>query len=334
MYLLVQEQAEQGTRDFSGDLVMRDQQYWSTQGVARGKRLEFWNETLRNSIFELNFEARQPVFNAELTQHGVGPLRLSHVAISTGHTVTRSSAAIARSEISRFNLNYVERGELVANQHRRMSTLKSGDFILLDSRERYSVASSDRTRHVSLHFPVEWLKRWLPNPEDCAGRPIRRGMPWSAALAASLGDARSFADAPQGLSSLCADQLAGAVALAFGPVESGNSAHCRKLYLRLLKTLEDLSHDPELEAKDVANALSISPRYLYKILSRENTTYCRELVRIRLTRASRMLRDRRFDTVSVAEIAWRSGFRDPSHFSKRFRQTFGCPPGAFRKASH
>lgn len=313
---------------------MREQQFWTTAGVDQGKRLEFWNETLRESIFELNFEAPNAGFNAELRQHNLGPLRLSRVSISTGHKVTRSAAAIARSSTSKFNLNYVRRGELVTKQHGRTSTLRAGDCVLLDSREPYSVASTAGTRHVSLHIPVDWLKHWLPNPEDCVGRPIRRGMPWSGALAASLKDAHAFADAPQGLSSLCADQLAGAVALAFGPIRSGNSTHCRKLFTRLQKTLEDLAHDPELEAKDIASALSISPRYLYKILARENTTYCSELVRIRLDRAMRMLKDPRFDTVSVAEIAWRSGFRDPSHFSKRFRQAFGRPPGEFRKATH
>jgi len=147
-------------------------------------------------------------------------------------------------------------------------------------------------------------------------------------------DAHLFADAPQGMSGLCADQLAGALALACGPVKSENSSHCRKLYVQLLEVLEDLSRDPEIEAKDVAARLSISTRYLYKILSQQNTTYCRELMRIRLEHAVRMLRDGRFDQVAVSEIAWRSGFRDPSHFSKRFRESFGCTPGAYRNKLH
>lgn len=333
MYILGIRLPKRGSTHSSGGLVMRDQQIWTTEGIDCGKRLNFWNETLRNSIFELDFEARDVSFNAELRQYSVGPLRLSRLGISTGHTVIRSAAAIARSSISRFNLNYVQRGELVADQHRRKSTLASGDFVLLDSREPYSVTSTEGTRHISLHFPIEWLKRWLPDPGDCVGRPIRRGTPGSAALAASIKDAHSFADEAQGLSGLCADQLAGALALAFGPVQTGNSSHCRKLYVRLRKVLEDKSHDPELEAKDVANALSISPRYLYKLLARENTTYCRELMRIRLERAQRMLADPRFESIAVAEIAWRSGFRDPSHFSKRFRQSLGCTPGAFRNKS-
>jgi len=318
----------------SGGKAVQGHLFCTTQGIDRHQRLKFWNETLRKSIFELRFDARDTSFDAELRQHSVGPLRLSRLAISTGHSVTRSAEAIARSPIARFNLNYVQRGELVVEQHRQRSVLNAGDLILLDSRARYTVTSSAGTRHVSLHFPVEWLQRWLPNPEECVAHPIRRGAPWSAALAASLMDAHAFAEAPQGLSNLCAEQLTGALALALGPVTPHKSAHCHKLYALLQKTLYELSVEPDLEAKDVAAALSISPRYLYKILAQENTTYCRELVRIRLKRAVRMLRDARFDSISVAEIAWRSGFRDPSHFSKRFRQAYGCPPGAFRSRSH
>lgn len=312
---------------------MRDRLHWTTKGIDWGRRLQFWNETLCESIFELNFQARESVFHAELRQQRVGPLRLSRLNISTGHSVNRSAQAIARSSISRFNLNYVRRGALSINQQGRQCVIAVGDLVLLNSREPYSVSSTDRTRHISVHIPVEWLEHWLPEPEHCVARPIRRGSPWSATLAASLRDAYSLGDSPQGLSGLCAEQLGGAIALAFGPNRSRNSAHCRKLYFRIQDALHDMAHDPELEAKDVAHALSISPRYLYKILARENTTYSREVARIRLHRAMRMLEDRRFDNVSVAEIAWRSGFSDPSHFSKRFRQSFGCPPGAFRNAA-
>jgi AraC-like DNA-binding protein len=76
--------------------------------------------------------------------------------------------------------------------------------------------------------------------------------------------------------------------------------------------------------------LGISPRYLHKILAREGTTYGRELIRVRLERAAAMLRDRRFDELSISEIGWRCGFCDPSHFSKRFRDAHDQAPGAYR----
>jgi AraC family transcriptional regulator, positive regulator of tynA and feaB len=312
---------------------MLDRHYWTTDHVDALGRVDFWNSALRESMYELHFEASDSLFDAELRQHKVGPLTLCHVAVTSGHTVTRSRSDIARSGVSRFHLNYVQRGTFSVAQAGRQVTLEAGECVLLDSREPYRVESTERTAHICVHLPLDWLQNWLPHPGDYLVRPIRRGVPWSNALAASLNDAHLIADNSYSLHRLCADQLAGALALALGPGDD-TCAGKRKIYDRVVKTIAEMSQDPELDAKCVAAAMAISPRYLYKILARENTTYSRELLRNRLERAARMLKDRRFDDLSIAEIAWRSGFRDPSHFSKRFRQAFHSTPGSFRSARH
>ena len=48
----------------------------------------------------------------------------------------------------------------------------------------------------------------------------------------------------------------------------------------------------------------------------------------------RELEDRRFARVSIADIAWRSGFADPSHFARRFRQRYGIAPALYRRTLH
>jgi AraC-like DNA-binding protein len=62
------------------------------------------------------------------------------------------------------------------------------------------------------------------------------------------------------------------------------------------------------------------------------TTFSNELYGFRLQRAERLLQDRRFDGVGIAEIAWNCGFSEPSHFSRRFRKCFGVPPTAYRQS--
>jgi len=63
------------------------------------------------------------------------------------------------------------------------------------------------------------------------------------------------------------------------------------------------------------------------------TTFCEELYACRLHRAQRLLCDRRFDGLGIAEIAWNCGFSEPSHFTRRFRERFGSAPSAFRRNS-
>jgi len=47
--------------------------------------------------------------------------------------------------------------------------------------------------------------------------------------------------------------------------------------------------------------------------------------------ARRMLGDARFDRLAVAEIGFRVGLRDASHFVRLCRQQLGATPGALRR---
>lgn len=306
---------------------------WETNQIDPCRRVNFWNSVLREALYELHFEVPDEKFEAVLRQQKVGPLRLSYVSVSSGHTVTRTRTDIARTNLSIFHLNCVQRGTFQVTQHGEKVALATGECVLLDSREPYRVESTECTAHVCVQLPVAWLQHWIPRPVDYLVRPVRQGVPWSAALSALLNDARFIADTPHDLHSLCADQIAGVLALALGSTVASGLTGTRRICERLIQTITDMSHDPELDARSLAAAMSISPRYVYKILARENTTYAQEVLRIRLERSARMLRDSRFHSLSIAEIAWRSGFRDPSHFSKRFREKYHSTPGEFRSAS-
>lgn len=53
------------------------------------------------------------------------------------------------------------------------------------------------------------------------------------------------------------------------------------------------------------------------------------LLRLRLNQAARLLRE---SDASIADIAWRCGFRDSNHFSYQFHRLMGCRATAFRRA--
>jgi AraC-like DNA-binding protein len=305
---------------------------WSTDEADAGDRVGYWRRAIREAMFQLDFETPADALDARLSQYEFGAVKLSSVSINTAHEVTRTRAAIARNSVPRFNLNYIRRGSWIVEHCGREITLGTGELILLDPREPYRVSAAAGTEHFCVHLPIDWLRCWIPNPEAAVAEPIRLGAPWRGALAAALDDAPMLGDAVPGGYDLCAAQIAGALALALGPTRSQNTSHTRLIYLRILRAISDKFHDHALDAGKLAADLAISQRYLHKILAREGTTYGRELIRIRLERAGAMLRDRRFDDISISEIGWRCGFCDPSHFTKRFRDAFGKTPGAFRTA--
>jgi AraC-like DNA-binding protein len=68
------------------------------------------------------------------------------------------------------------------------------------------------------------------------------------------------------------------------------------------------------------------------LFAHASTTFGNELMRTRLESARRLLSDKRYDALSVSEVAARSGFLEPSHFARRFRKAFGSGPTEFRAA--
>lgn len=93
--------------------------------------------------------------------------------------------------------------------------------------------------------------------------------------------------------------------------------------------LERIS-DVNIRHVDVARRFGISSRYLYCLLSTENTTFSRILWDARVRRASEMLGDKKFRNRAIHEIAYLVGFKSVSHFSRNFKASFGISPREFR----
>ncbi|MFZ5637922.1 MAG: helix-turn-helix domain-containing protein [Pseudomonadota bacterium] len=91
---------------------------------------------------------------------------------------------------------------------------------------------------------------------------------------------------------------------------------------------DDCAHPPRIE--ELARIAGVHPvafaRTFRRRYGRSPGEYLREC---RLERAATLLRDRRR---TLTDIAMQSGFVDASHFSRAFRQAFGCTPTEYRRA--
>ena len=84
--------------------------------------------------------------------------------------------------------------------------------------------------------------------------------------------------------------------------------------------------EPRLQMSDVAHDLGISVRYLSAVFRKNGTTFGEELMRLRLNKASVMLREEHCMNLSVSDIARITGFTCLSHFSRAFKSYFGKSP--------
>ena len=76
--------------------------------------------------------------------------------------------------------------------------------------------------------------------------------------------------------------------------------------------------DPELSLK-VAQSLSISPRYLQRLLESSGTSFTARVTELRLKHAFMLLRAEDLFDVCICNIALQAGFSDISHFNRLFR---------------
>jgi AraC family transcriptional regulator, positive regulator of tynA and feaB len=90
--------------------------------------------------------------------------------------------------------------------------------------------------------------------------------------------------------------------------------------------------DPSLSTAMVAQGTGISPRYLSFLLKQSGTPFSELVWDKRLATARRWLSSSDPGKISIAEIAFRVGFKSPAHFSRMFKRVYDKGPREYRAA--
>jgi len=92
--------------------------------------------------------------------------------------------------------------------------------------------------------------------------------------------------------------------------------------------------DETLGVVAVAARHGVTPRYVHKLFEDEGVTYTQFVLRHRLDRAFRILRDSRGAARRISEIAYDVGFGDLSYFNRAFRRQYDATPSEVRSSGH
>lgn len=91
-------------------------------------------------------------------------------------------------------------------------------------------------------------------------------------------------------------------------------------------------HDPDLSLDDLARAMGCTKRHLHGVFRDVGRTPAKTLLDLRMAHCTRALRDPTRQKVPITTLAIESGFREPAHFGRLFRQRHGMTPQAWRRA--
>ncbi len=103
------------------------------------------------------------------------------------------------------------------------------------------------------------------------------------------------------------------------------------LVLAVIQYFEARYQD-EITLDDLGRTLGYNPAYICERFSEVvGRPPMRYLAEHRIEVSKELLKD---TSLSIREVAWRVGFKSPSHFARIFRQSVGLSPRQFRKSAH
>jgi AraC family transcriptional activator of tynA and feaB len=311
-------------------------QTWSTDAVPQQQRLDYWIGAICEGFLEMDVTSSQArTFGATLESVPLGPLGVNRVR-GTAQDVYRTRRAIAHSRSNYYYLLCKTDSPWVVVQEERSARMLPGDVVLVDSRRCYAFHLLQSADTISIELPTAWVESWLPDAGDLVAKRIDGRTGWGGVLGSFAQQlSPEVAAKPPLPSALLTDQLGGLLSLAFGQLppapamsDKGGRAALRQ---RVLDATRERHAEPGLTAAGVARELGISERSLHRCLADGATTFATALTGFRMQVAQRMLADARFDRLSVAEIGFRVGLSDASHFVRQCRRHLGRTPGELRR---
>lgn len=310
---------------------------WNTAETRPDEQFSYYREAICQAFMNLTPEsAITSCFPATVETIRLGAGAINRVVFPE-HTVNRSRADIAASGESCFYLNFKLTGRCRMLQGDHEVSLSRGQVGIVES-DREVTLLHDRgpTLEVaSFWVPSRALRDRLPHSFDFGAERVSDDPHVGHLIvetARSLNSGALRTTEEDGIRLF--DVLLDLVALSLSrrsrarAAESVNFADATALALR--RTVHERLREPGLTVAAVAGAVGISERYVHKLFERSGATFSDYVMGRRLDGAAADLKDPALGGREIGTIAFDWGFSDLSHFTRRFKQRFGCRPRDWR----
>ena len=213
--------------------------------------------------------------------------------------------------------------------------LHAGEFIICDNARAYTFEFDGRTEIVSIPIPKTFLGRFIAHPEDIAFRKSPATVALTGLTTEFLSSVWKRRNRPSILRH-GQELLNNYFELLVQSYEASNPVGVKLSAVRV-KHLERCKAyisanlgNADLGPDDVAQAMSLSVRYISSLFRDTSDTIGKHILHCRLDHAAQMLRSMRFNSLTIAEIAFKCGFKSASHFSRSFKDRFSESPKLYR----
>ncbi|WP_371403087.1 helix-turn-helix domain-containing protein [Kribbella sp. NBC_00662] len=307
-----------------------------TRSVPAADRAEVVRETIgsRKVRVEIDFPAEAGPAAAYGAISQLGQLTVCSVrsnAVSVERTPT-----LARDELPpSIFLGLQLAGSSLVVQGGREAVLKPRDLVIYDSTAPYTLVDTDGIRQHFFRIPIAALG--LPHDairQICATT-LSPGHPISDLVATYLYRLASHPDvhthpAADAVSHPSVELVRALITTHLDAAALEKEPPDATLRLRILEYVRARLGDPGLHAGQIAAEHHISVRHLYKVLAAGGISLGDWIRNQRLERCREDLARPGLRSLTIATVARRWGFTDPSSFGRLFRATYGLSPSEWR----
>ncbi|HEY6131775.1 MAG TPA: AraC family transcriptional regulator [Halioglobus sp.] len=277
------------------------------------------------------------VIDVRADRKGVGSCSIIRLRSKTRLSFRRSWSHIREDATDVTVLWFVKRGRLNISHQCGHSIAAAGDFAITKSMTPFLIECETDVdgMHEVLHVivPSHDFRRFISQELKAGFTVTGKGREFAIAERILLDVFEEASELREHIEQLLVDSALAVVADAI--VQSEDCALVRQSLpdIRLQAALRYIDvhlSDPSLTITMVAEACEISPRYLSSLLKQNGTPFSELVWDKRMKIASRWLSSTRPGDISIAQIAFRVGFKSPAHFSRMFKRVFKQGPREYR----
>lgn len=296
---------------------------------------ESWNMLLTNIFGSIRAQPRgRDPFRASLAAVTVGDVSMIQCR-SRAADVIHNPADMPPGSKNDFIIKVQMQGSSTVRLRNDTLALRPGDYMICDNSQPYCLTFEEETTIISVPLAESYLRRFSPFPADVAFLPVDGANPIHRVAYDYLhslwrNDVDAMSDFAKGKLAETFLELA-VLSIAdqqrlLAPPKPGH----RELYLRCCQYIENHFADEDLSPLLIAQGNGISLRLLQATFAQQGTTVRDFVTQRRLQSAMRILEMPIYQSRTISEIAYRSGFKSLASFSRSFRTHFGKTPSEVR----
>ncbi len=309
-----------------------------TAMVPARERLDFWLESSSDAYLPVHVRSTaKEQFGARMWGYDFGPIGFFRIA-AAANTMMRTPQAIAACDPECLHVTLVLRGRLEAAQGGRTGVARCGDVISYETSHPAVLRADEPFESLVVRVPRNLLGRDAERISRCTALRIpgceglpRASVAFFRGLVCGLDDGTVTADdAPYAVECIV-DLVRGMYTV---PARTSGPKRVRsrtEILLDIRSFIAANLGDPDLDPDGIARASFISTRYLHKLFEGEGTSVSQWIRTSRLERCRRDLLDPARSHLTILAIASRWGLPGPQHFSRLFREAYGCSPSEMRR---